>query len=120
MPSGWTLIRYSPPSNTSYSGNTPLFTARRTSSMDSAGSVFQPVGHGAWARKKRKPSMRSALRILAAKSSGWAIESVPAYGTPWAAMIAIMSFLRSPLPRGVVVVRAAAGVAELRWPPVLP
>ncbi len=31
-----------------------------------------------------------------------------------------MSFLVSLLPPGVVVVRAPGGVAEERWPPVLP
>jgi hypothetical protein len=49
-----------------------------------------------------------------------AMDSVAAYGMRCAAMMPMMSFFFSPLPCGVVVVRAVAGVAELRCPPVLP
>ena len=61
-----------------------------------------------------------SLPDLSAKSSGYAMETVAAYGTRWAAMISTISFLGWLLRfrGGVVVVQAPQGVAEERWIPV--
>ena len=54
-------------------------------------------------RRKRKPRVAWATASLRRKSSRCASDSVAAYGTRCAAMIAMMSFLGSALPDGVVV-----------------
>src|SRR5512136_2291723 len=98
----------------------PDFTASFPISTVFSVEYRQPGGQGTRTWMKLGPRKVSAFNTFLKRSCGYAAAAVAWYGGSWAAMIASMSFLKSVLPAGVVVVFAPSGVAPDRCMPVLP